>query len=206
MATKRKLHRVPGTERHRQILAVATELFARQGFQGTTTRHIAERAKVNEAILFRHFPSKQELYWAVIEEKCRQRPATAVLAKQLESAKDAHAAFVAVALGFLERNTADTSLMRLLFFSGLEEHKLSERFFETYASEFYEMLASYVRRRIKAGVFRPVDPLLAARSFLGMIVYHLQVQELFGGKRYQDFDIQKVAATVTDIWLEGMKA
>ena len=45
----------------------AKELFARQGFEGTTTRQIAERARVNEAIIFRHFPSKEDLYWAISE-------------------------------------------------------------------------------------------------------------------------------------------
>ena len=46
-------------QRHKQILAVAAELFARQGFHGTTTRQIAEQAQVNEAILFRHLNSGQ---------------------------------------------------------------------------------------------------------------------------------------------------
>ena len=47
----KKTSRITATERHNQILAVATELFARQGFHGTTARQVAERAKVNEAIL-----------------------------------------------------------------------------------------------------------------------------------------------------------
>jgi AcrR family transcriptional regulator len=40
--------RVSAHDRKRQILAVATRLFARQGFSGTTTRQIAEKAGVNE--------------------------------------------------------------------------------------------------------------------------------------------------------------
>ena len=61
--------RVSAPDRKRQILAVATRLFARQGFSGTTTREIAEKAGVNEALVFRHFPSKEELYWDVLETK-----------------------------------------------------------------------------------------------------------------------------------------
>ena len=53
---QRKSSRLPAPDRRRQILAVAMELFARRGFRGTTTRQIAERAGVNEAIVFRHFP------------------------------------------------------------------------------------------------------------------------------------------------------
>ena len=49
-------------DRRQQILQAAMGLFARRGFNGTTTREIARRARVNEAIIFRHFPSKEDLY------------------------------------------------------------------------------------------------------------------------------------------------
>jgi len=206
MVTKRKAIRVPGAERRQQVLAVATELFARQGFQGTTTKQIAERAKVNEAILFRHFSSKKDLYWAVIEEKCRMMAGRQSAVERLEASGDDRTGFTALALDMLERYAADTTLMRLLLFSGLEAHELSERFFETYIAGYYEMLAKHIRQRIKAGELRDVDPLLAARSFLGMVNHYVMVQELFGGKRYQKYDNQRVAETLTAIWLEGMKA
>jgi AcrR family transcriptional regulator len=202
----RSHQRVPSIERRKQVLAVATALFARQGFRGTTTKQIAGKARVNEAILFRHFPTKRDLYWAVIEEKCQGRPQRKALEAQLAAAGDEKQTFAAIAAGMLERNAADMSFTRLLLFSALEEHALSERFFQTYAAGYYEILADYIRQRIKAGGFRDVDPLLAARGFLGMVVYHLLVQELFGGKRYQKYDHWRVAETLTAIWLEGIKA
>ena len=50
-----------------------------------------------------------------------------------------------------------------------------------------------------------VDPLLAARGFLGMVWYHFQIQELFGGKRVQTFDPHHVSETLVDVWLHGME-
>ena len=61
--------RVPARDRRLQIMEAAKELFARQGFEGTTTRQIAARARVNEAIIFRHFPTKEDLYWAIIDRE-----------------------------------------------------------------------------------------------------------------------------------------
>ena len=61
--------RFSSADRREQILDVATGLFAQQGFRGTTTKLIAEKSGVTEALIFRHFPSKEELYWAVIERK-----------------------------------------------------------------------------------------------------------------------------------------
>jgi len=38
-----------------------------------------------------------------------------------------------------------------------------------------------------------------------MIVYHSLIQEIYGAKRYQEFDVKEVSETLTDIWLGGME-
>jgi hypothetical protein len=45
---------------------------------------------------------------------------------------------------------------------------------------FYDLLATYISRRIKDGAFRPVDPQLAARAFFGIIVHHRLLHDIFG--------------------------
>ncbi|HYX68755.1 MAG TPA: helix-turn-helix domain-containing protein, partial [Terriglobales bacterium] len=91
MATARI--RFTARDRRQQILEVASRLFARQGFNGTTTRHIAEASGVNEALIFRHFPSKEELYWAVIEEKCKIGTWQQELEAELASGRSDHQIF-----------------------------------------------------------------------------------------------------------------
>src|SRR5204862_1854979 len=56
-------------DRRQDILEAAMELFAKKGFRGTTTRDLASQAEVNEAIIFRHFTNKEELYSAILEHK-----------------------------------------------------------------------------------------------------------------------------------------
>ena len=196
--------RFTAQDRRQQIMQVAMDLFARQGFNGTTTRQIANQAGVNEAIVFRHFPRKEDLYWSVIESKCRPGERRKRLEHQLQDGGDDRHILADIAEDILRRNWADPGMSRLLFFSALENHRLSHRFFRTYIAERYEALEQFIRGRIRARIFRRVDPLLAARGFLGMVVYHFLIQELFGGKRYQKFQPRQVAATLTDIWLEGM--
>jgi len=38
-----------------------------------------------------------------------------------------------------------------------------------------------------------------------MVVYHFLIQELFGGRRYQKFDVRRVSRTLAEIWLGGMR-
>jgi AcrR family transcriptional regulator len=61
-----KVTRLDSEERRRAIIEAALPLFARKGFAGTTTKEIAEQARVSEALVFKHFPSKQALYQAIM--------------------------------------------------------------------------------------------------------------------------------------------
>src|SRR5436190_14896488 len=114
--------RFSAANRRQQIMDVALQLFARRGFQGTTTRQIAQQARVNEAIIFRHFPTKEDLYWAVIEEQCRQGSSrtSGELQKELEEQADLRRLLSTLASNILRR---DTRLTRLLLYSALENHK-----------------------------------------------------------------------------------
>lgn len=56
-------------ERRAQILAHARDLFASEGFHHVSMEDIAERAKVTKPVLYRHFPSKLDLYVAVIDQR-----------------------------------------------------------------------------------------------------------------------------------------
>ena len=196
--------RYSAADRREQILDAATQLFARQGFQGTTTRQISEQTGVTEALIFRHFASKDELYWAVIERKIKAAAPGEHMRARLSAGGSDLEVLSGVATQILERRAKDQTLSRLLLYSALENHRLSHRFFRTYVAECYEVLAEYIRCRIAEGQFRPVDPLLAARGFLGMVVYHSWIQELFGGKRYQNFSVQEVSKTLAEVWLQGM--
>jgi AcrR family transcriptional regulator len=197
-------NRCSAEDRRRQILEAATGLFASQGFKGTTTRQIADLAKVNEAIIFRHFSTKEDLYWAVLEHKCRQGGERQIIAEYLAGDAPPVETFAGLARAFLRFRLEDPSLGRLLLFSALEHHQLSERFFRTHIADLYEVTAQYIRKQIRAGQFRSVDPLMAARGFWGMVVYHFLIQELFGAKHYQDFELGEASHAIADIWLHGM--
>ena len=196
--------RLSGADRREQILAVATTLFARQGFKGITTREIAERAGVTEALVFRHFRSKEDLYWAVIEAKIQDNSPKERMRERLKTSGSDFEILAALVEDILERRAQDQTLSRLLLFSALENHRLSQRFFRTFIANYYEILAEYIEKRASQGVFRKVDAVLAARSFLGMAIYHSWVQELFGGKLYQKLSVKQVSRTLVDVWLQGM--
>src|SRR6478736_4247391 len=64
--------RLTAEERRVQVLAAALPEFARKGLAGTSTEDIARRAGISHPYLFRLFPTKKELFIAVVDE-CFQR-------------------------------------------------------------------------------------------------------------------------------------
>jgi len=72
--------RLDSDDRRRTIVDAAVPLFARNGFAGTTTRELAAAAGVSEALLFKHFPSKQLLYREILTLGCEGDPALEKLA------------------------------------------------------------------------------------------------------------------------------
>jgi AcrR family transcriptional regulator len=197
--------RLTAKDRRQQILEVAFELFASKGYDGATTREIAEEAGINEALLFRHFSSKENLYWTMIEEVCQARARRQRIQELLDGGGTDFEVFQGIARDILARTPRDRQLTRLLWFTALENHELSARFFRTFVADYYEALAGYIRQRIRLSAFRKTDPLVAARGFLGMVVYHFLIQEFFSGEKYQKFDPEKVADTLAGIWLAGMQ-
>jgi len=180
------------------------EVFAKNGFRGTTTRDLAAQAEINEATIFRHFNTKTELYRAILEEKGNESRNTHFEeVERLAGAHDDRMFLETLGHKFLERHEQDTTFMRLLLFSALEGHELSDMFVTAIAGR--DPLASYMERRINEGTFRRVDPHLAARAFIGMFVSFVQLQEIFGQKKVRTFDRNDVVRTFVSIFLEGIR-
>src|SRR5262249_44261097 len=116
-----------GQERQASIIAAAAALFAQKGFNGTTTREIAKTAGISEALLFKYFPTKRALYAAIIAAKSQLSQLMASIEEAADKRDDVQV-FTLIASFRIHRG-ADPSLLRLLLFSALEGHELSDMFF-----------------------------------------------------------------------------
>ncbi|QSR84524.1 TetR/AcrR family transcriptional regulator [Methylacidimicrobium sp. B4] len=187
-----------------KIIAAATSLFAAHGFKGTTTRMIADLAQVNEALIYRHFPSKEGLYAAIIEKKIEKlAPLLERLRRAADTSDSPQTILREIAREMFASVEDDPQFLRLFYFSGLEGHSLSRMFFEAYIEMFNRYLGSYVLSRSREGVFRPLDPMLTARAFAGIVLHYLVVQTIFPeAERLRDRE--KAIDTFVDIFLQGI--
>jgi AcrR family transcriptional regulator len=75
--------RLTGEARKEAIVQAVRNVFAEKGFDGTTTRELAKAAGVSEALLYKHFPSKESLYAAMLDG-CSKGPTFAEATRILE--------------------------------------------------------------------------------------------------------------------------
>jgi TetR/AcrR family transcriptional regulator len=191
-------------DRRHDILMAAMELFSKKGFRGTTTRDLAYHAGVNEAIIFRYFDNKEALYSAILQHKAESGNVRYEEIEKLATGHDDATFFETIGRTFLERHEQDSSFMRLLLFSALEGHELSEMFVTIMTVR--NPLAKYIKRRMDEGAFRPMDPQLAARAFFGMFASFVLWQEVFGLKKTHPHDREDVVRTFVSIFLSGISS
>ncbi len=197
--------RMNAVDRRRQILDVAIRLFSEKGFRGTTTKEIALAAGVNEAIIFRHFATKKDLYSAILDQK-----ACSTSVQDLETIvddcikrHDDRGVFEAIAFHILETHERDDAFMRLYLYSALERHELADMFYRNQLTARYRRLANYIEQRVKDGAYRPIDPMTATHAFIGMVVYQAQLVKFYG-RGLLNISNREAAHRFTDIFFGGM--
>ncbi|MBI5683258.1 MAG: TetR/AcrR family transcriptional regulator [Deltaproteobacteria bacterium] len=191
-------------ERMPLIANAARDLFAQKGFKGTTTREIARKAGVSEAIIFKYFSKKDALYSAIIDSRCNDTTGQSRLMKALEG-KSGRNIFREVARFLITENQKDPSFLRLILFSALEGHDLLDIFMKTKGMEFISFLAGHIKSLTDTEAAKDIEPIVAARAFMGMVLYYSISQEVYGLKRYFKMPNKKVIDTFIDIFFEGIE-
>ena len=200
----KRVERLSAEDRREQILREAMTCFGDLGFRGATTRLLAERVGISEAALYRYFPSKESLYAAIIDQKMTTPDLLESLRPAAER-RDDEAVFGGLARGIFARVEEDPSFLRLLMFTALEGHALSEPFFGSRVRRLREFVTEYVATRIEDDSFLAVDPEVAGRAFLGMVFDHLNVRHIIREQSAHERSLDEVADTFTTIFLGGMR-
>ena len=162
------LTRLDSDGRRKAIVSAAVPLFARNGFAGTTTRELAAAAGVSEALLFKHFPSKQLLYREILALGCEGDPALERLATLPASTGTLAGMIRFMVRRFMlgaevERAELD-SRMRLLLHSCLEDGAYARELFTAIAPRVVPLFCASVAAAEAAGDLVP-GPDSAANRF-----------------------------------------
>ena len=177
--------RLSSEARRASILRAARQTFADSGFQGTTTRALAEAAGISEALLFKHFPSKEALHAAMLvsytndlggnefREIATLEPSTAALVQLV------HRFYSSVILIRDPVAAAEVAtLARLMFRSLMEDGAFARRFLETVPSRLVTKLEQCMAAAVATG---DMDRWPDAPRCAAWFTHHLAIFILLNG-------------------------
>jgi AcrR family transcriptional regulator len=186
--------RLPAPARREQLLAVALEVFARQGFHGTSMNDVAEAAGVTKPVLYQHFVSKRELYLALLGEVGANL--LDAIASATASVTDGRAQTEAGFAAYFQWVADDHDAFLLLFGSGARRDE-----------EFAEAV-----RTVEEAIAEAIEPLIAADIDLRhrRTLAHALVGLAEGASRQLvaagvSFDASLLARQVADLAWAGLR-
>jgi AcrR family transcriptional regulator len=191
MARGRK--KIENPETAGRILTAAEAYFAEHGLAGARTDGIARAARVNKAMLYYYFDSKQRLHRAVLEHLFKEFRESVY--SQWKRSDPPRQRLLALTGGYFDFLAAHPNYPRLMQREAMELSKNFEWILEDYLAPFHEEVARTIRAGIDCGEIREVDAENTTFSILGMTISYFAAAPIF--KRMVRRDLLSPAAVAT---------
>ncbi len=197
--------KVAVSDRKTQIVQQASRLFAEDGFDKVTIKELADACGITEPALYRHFPSKDAIYDAVLDS-IEKRLHSDQLFAQLSEEHDLTTLLETTARYILEYFTQNQDIYRLLLFSALREHTKAKRVFQMIRGSYVRFLLAQLDRLYDEKIIVKKNNEITARCFIGMVFDCALNVTLWKGFQGKDFKPNEVIANNIPIYVRGLQA
>lgn len=159
------LNHSTSSELETRILQAARHLFAHKGYDGTTTRDLAQKAGVAEATLFRHFPNKKAILITVVTEGWVEILTDLLTELSGMSNYKSVATMLQRRMMHLHENA---DMMRICFLEAQFHPELRDRIQSEIIVKMTNVAEAFFETAMQKGVYRKTNPKIVAQVFLGM--------------------------------------
>jgi AcrR family transcriptional regulator len=188
-------------ETRTRILKAALKLFARQGYDGTTTRDLAEKAGVAEGTLFRHFTNKKAILIEVATQGWIE-----ILTDLLTELSEM-GSYKAVAQVMRRRMMnlhQNADLFKVCFMEAQFHPDLRDRIQVEVVEKMMGVAEAFFQTAMDQGIYRPMNPKMVARVFLGMFTVAGFSQDTIMSPDSSPAEMKDMAEGIADIFLNGV--
>jgi AcrR family transcriptional regulator len=184
-----------------RILNAALQLFARHGYDGTTTKDLSNRAQVAEGTIFRHFPNKKAILIEVATSGWVD-----ILTDLLTELSEmgSYKAVSQVMRRRMAQMRKNGDLLRVCFIEAQYHPELNEHIQSEVIAKMTDVAEVFFETAMDKGVYRRMNPKIVARVFLGIFAI-----AGFSDRTIIDPDaspqaLQEMAEGIADIFLNGV--
>lgn len=169
------------------ILDTSLSMFAKQGFEATSVREIAAEVGIKAPSLYKHFPSKQAIFDALVKRELALHAqvatnlgAPATEAKAADAYAQASTTFMEdLAVGLLEHWCSGSAALfrRMLSVERFRSPEMAKVYRELFFDSQLDYETKLFANMIELGSFSPSDPASMALQFWAPIVALMELSD-----------------------------
>lgn len=188
------------------ILQAAGRIFAAKGLEGARTDAIAREARVNKALLYYYFKSKNALFNAVVEETIRESNERFMdILSSPGAERKVLLRYVGAVFDFLSSRPDAFGLFQRFL---MTNPAIAGRIMKGYFLPRMEKLSALIRRGVHRGEFRRVDPAQAAHSVHALVFFYFRtgplLKEITGWDPFDARTLKKRRSEMLDFIRYGL--
>ncbi len=183
-----------------KIVHVAGQLFAHQGYHGTTTREIARIAEISENTLFRYFDHKEDLFWAALGAQLSGLKLRKELLLNIAEGADPHIVLPQILGQLVDTLIRDPESLNLIAIAFIELRWKAEAFCFEHLAPIFVAVNGYLTMSIEAGRLRKFDPSLVTAALAATVMVHSRMSRLISGGPAPFADSREAVQAYSRFW------
>ncbi len=193
--------RLPAKERKKQILKCAVKVFAKSNYYNTKMSDIAKEAGISEAMIYRHFSSKKEVFLVVLKHMSDR--ILTFWGKEIDPVKGPLEKLRSMLLGYYQRMTKHPNELKVQFLaiSGIDDNDVLKRL-RTDQLNYIKQIADVIQEGIRQGEIRKdIDVNALAHAYNGSGIMMNMMQLLGFTRKFNE----KTVVSLIDHFIESIK-
>jgi AcrR family transcriptional regulator len=185
-----------------KVIEAATQLFARNGYHGTSTREIARLAEISENTLFRHFEHKEHIFWSTLAANLNGVRIRTELLDGMSRGDDLEVVLPQILALLVDTVTFRPQVISLIAVGFIEHRGKAQAVCHEHFSPIFAVFHAYLVKNIEAGRIRELDPGMITSALAITVMVHPEISRLTTGMLPPQTDIRAAVRAYTKFWLE----
>lgn len=190
-----------------KLLDAALEAFSENGFKGTSTRDIADRAGVHHPLITYHFKNKEELWRAAADKVFSEFTALLLQSRQTSAGFEPRERMAEMIRAYVRYAARKPALHKLMLQESSQSSPRLDWLVRMHLKPLYEVVVQELESLQELGIAPPGDPALLFNlirvSSGGMIALAQEIRDTSGLDLEAQDNVESLADMIVDLFLPG---
>lgn len=188
--------------RRTQILMGAAQIFSEKGFHKATTKEVAKAAGVSEGTIYNYFATKRDLLVAMVDMVAIQSIKDLI---PTDPNGDPRELFAAIMRNRYQLASKRGHLIVPIIAEIFTDVEMREALYQQIVIPLAANLETFIQHHIDAGHFRPVNPVVATRAFVGIVLVNFAIKLSNLDDRYNAICLEELIEEMVTVFLQGLQ-